>query len=156
MAFQRSPCLHTAALPTLPSSDLDPFVHHIQTPAPTLASLSLAQWIASLLAAVSTLSMTVLTAGISSGLGQRMISASQPHSYSFVITLHIGPPDVVWSCTAFSFERSHALASLAVNRCCLASRATGAGVSPDSLISAPIVVVGRAPRVDLACRLSRS
>jgi len=62
-AFQRSPCLHTAAAPTLPSSDRDPSVHHIQTPAPTLASLSLAQRIASLFAAVSSLSMTVLTAG---------------------------------------------------------------------------------------------
>jgi hypothetical protein len=46
--------------------------------------------------------------------------------------------------------------SLAVNRCCLVSRATGAGVSPDSLIRAPIGVVGRAPRIDLACRLGMS
>jgi len=130
MAFLRSPCLHTAAAPCLPSSDRDPSVHHIQTPAPTLASLSLAQRIASLLAAVSSLSMTVLTAGSSSGLRQCMDSASWPRSCSFGITLHIGAPDVGWSCTAFSLEPSHGLASLAVNRCCLASRATGPGVSP--------------------------
>ena len=130
-AFHRSPCVHTAAAPTLPSSDCDPSVHHIQTPAPTLASLSLAQWIASLLATMSSLSMTILTAGSSSRLAQRVVSASGPRSCSSVISLHIGAPDVGWSCTAFSFEPLHPLASLAVNCCCLASRAPGEGVIPD-------------------------
>jgi hypothetical protein len=74
----------------------------------------------------------------------------------FVITVHLGAPDVGWSCTAFSSETSHALESLTGNCCCLAPRATVVGVSPDSLISVPIGVVKRAPRVDLACRLSRS
>jgi len=59
----------------------------------------------------------------------------------FSDNLHIGAPDMGWLCTSFSFEPSHALASLAVNRCCLASRATGAGVSPESRRSAPIGVV---------------
>jgi len=36
------------------------------------------------------------------------------------------------------------------------SRATSAGVSTDSLISAPISVMGIAPRVDLAYQLRRS
>ena len=121
-AFQWSLCMHTAAAPTLLSSDRDLSVHHIQTPAPTLASLSLAQRIAALFATVSSLRMTVLAAGSSSGLGQRMVSASRPRLCSFVMTLHIGGPDVGWSCTDFSLEPSHALASLAVNRCCLVSR----------------------------------
>ena len=61
--FQPSLCFHTAAAPTIPSSVLDPSVHHNQTPVPTLASFSLAQRITSLLAATSSLSMTVLTTG---------------------------------------------------------------------------------------------
>jgi len=66
--------------------------------------------------------------------------------------MHVGAPEVRWLCTAFTLEPSHALASLAVNRCCLASRATGTGVSTDCLVSAPIGVMRRAHRVDLACR----
>ena len=50
----------------------------------------------------------------------------------------------------------HPFASLAVNRCCLESKITSAGVCPDSLISAPSGVVGSAARMDLACRLMRS
>jgi len=84
-----------------------------------------------------------------------MVSASRPHSCCFVLTVNIGARAVGWLCTAISFEPAHALVSVAVNRCCLASRTTGAGVSPDFLISALIGVVGRAPRVDLACPLSR-
>jgi len=155
-AFHRSPCLHTAAALARPSSDRNLSVHHIQTSAPTLASHSLAQRIASYFTAVSSLSMTVFTASSLSGLDQRMISASRPGSCSYVITLHIGAPEVRWSCTPFYLEPSYTLASLAVNHCCLAFRATGTGVSPDSLISAPIGVVRRAPRVDLACQLSMS
>jgi len=105
---------------------------------------------------MSTLSMTDLTAGSLSVLGQLMVSASRPLLCSLVITLNIGAPDAGWSCTAFSFEPSHALASLTVNRYCLLSRVTGAGVGAASLISAPIGVVGRAPRDDPACQMSRS
>jgi len=103
-AFQRSPFLYTAPARTLSSSDHDLSVHQIQTPGPTLASLSLAQRVASYLATSSSLSMTALPAGFPSGVGQRMVSASQPHSCSFVITLHIGAPDMVWSCIALSLE----------------------------------------------------
>ena len=39
-ALQPPLCMSTTAAPTLPSSDRDPSVHHIQTPAPTFASLS--------------------------------------------------------------------------------------------------------------------
>jgi len=63
------PCLHTAAAPTQPSSERDPSVHHIQTPAPVLASFSLAQCCAALLAAAVSSSMVVLTAGSSPGAG---------------------------------------------------------------------------------------
>jgi len=77
-AFQPSPCLHTGAAPTLRLSDRDPSIHHTQTNVHTLASLSLAQRIVSLLGAVSSFRMTVLTAGSLSGLGQRMVSAAWP------------------------------------------------------------------------------
>jgi len=100
--------------------------------------------------------MIILTAGSLSGLGQQVVSASRPRSNSYVKSLHIGPPAVGWSSTAFSSYHSHMLAGLAVNCCCLASRATRASVSCDSLISPPIEVVGMAPRVDLACQLTRS
>jgi len=61
-ALQPPLCLHTAAVPTLPSMASDQSVHHIQTAAPTFASLSLAQGPASLFAAVSLLSATLLIA----------------------------------------------------------------------------------------------
>jgi hypothetical protein len=133
-AFQPSLYLHTAAAPTLPSSDRDSSVHHVQTPAPTLASLSLAQRFYPRFAAVSSLSMPVLTAGSASGLGQRIVSASRPRSCCFMMTLHIGAADVGWLYVSVCFEPSHAPASLAPNRGGLESRATGAGVSPESLM----------------------
>jgi hypothetical protein len=150
--FQRFPCVHTTAGPTLPSSDCGLSVDHIQTPTPTLACPSLAQRIASLLPAISSLSMSVLTAGSSSWFGQRMVAATRPRMCFFVLTLYLIASNVRWLCTAFGFEPLHALASLILNRCCRVSRATGVGVSPANLKSAPIGVMGRVPRVDLACR----
>jgi len=150
-AFPWRPCLHAAAASTLLSLDRDPSVNHIQTPAPTLASLFLTQWVASPLSTASSLCIAILTAASSSGLGQRMVSASRPRSCTLVMILHIGAAYVGCLCTAISREPSQVLASLTVNRFSLPSRATGTGVSPDSLISALIDVVGRAPRVDLAC-----
>jgi len=87
------PCLHTAAAPTRPSSECDPSVHHIQTPAPILASFSLAQRCAALLAALVS-SMVVLTTGSSPGAGQLMPSVVRPCSCSFLTTLHIGAPEL--------------------------------------------------------------
>jgi len=79
-------CLHTAAAPTRPSSERDPSLHHIQTPAPTLASFSLAQRCAALLAAVVSSSMVVLTTDSSPGGGQSVPSVTHrsflPLSYS--------------------------------------------------------------------------
>jgi len=95
-ALQLSLCLGTAAAPNLPSSDRDPSVHHIQIPTPTFASLSLAHHSASLCAAVSSLSMTVLTASSLSRLGQHMVSASRSCSCSFLLALHICAPNLVW------------------------------------------------------------
>jgi len=149
------PCLHTAAAPTRPSSERDPSVHHIQTPSPTLASLSLAQRCAALLAAVVLSSMVVLTAGSSPGAGQFMPSVVRPCSCSFLTALHIGALEKGFLCSSFSLPL-HAFSILAANCCCLDSKITGAGVSPDFLISAPRGVVGSAPRMGLACRLRRS
>jgi len=138
------PCLHTAAAPTRPSSECDPSFHHIWTPAPILASFSLAQHCAALVAAVVLSSMVVLTAGSSSGAGQFMLSVFRPCSCSFLTTLHISAPEERLLCCSFSLLL-HVFSSLAANRCCLESKVTGAGVSPDSLISAPRGVVGSAP-----------
>jgi hypothetical protein len=46
------PCLPTPVAPTRPSFERDPSVHHIQNPAPIVASFSLAQCCAAHLAAV--------------------------------------------------------------------------------------------------------
>lgn len=48
------------------------------------------------------------------------------------------------------------LASIDTNCCCLGSRATASGVSPEFHISVPGRVDGYTPRVDLACQLRRS
>ena len=70
-------------------------------------------------------------------------------------TRYTGKPDE-WSSSRFFSLLLHAFGSPAVNHCCLESKITGAGVSPDSLIDAPLQVVGSAPRMDLDCQLRRS
>lgn len=62
-------CVHTAATPTQPSSECNPSVHHIQTPAQFLAAFSLAKRSAVHLAAVVSSSVVVLTTGFSPGAG---------------------------------------------------------------------------------------
>jgi hypothetical protein len=84
-----------------------------------------------------------------------MPSAVRSCSCSSLTTLHIGAPEEGFSCNYISFPL-HASASLTATRCSLKSKTTGAGVCPDSPISAPRGVVGSAPRMDLACRSRRS
>jgi len=126
------PCLHTTAAPTRPSSERYPSVHHIQTPALIFTSFSLGQRCAARLAAAVWSSMVVLTGVPSPGAGQFMPSVIRPCSCSFLTTLHIGAPEEGLLCSSFSLLL-HAFSSLAANRCCLESKVTGAGVSPDSL-----------------------
>jgi len=78
-----------------------------------------------------------------------MVSTSRPWSCSFLMTLLVSAPDVGWLYVYFCRERSHELASLVANRCCPELRATGTCVSPESLMSGPSGIVGRAPRFDL-------
>jgi len=118
----------------------DPSVYHIQTPAPTFASFSLAQRCAALLAVLLSSSIMVLTTGSSPRAGQLMSSVVRLCSCSISTTRHIGVPDEGSLCSSFSLLL-HPFASLAANRCCLESKITGAGVSPDSLISAPLGVI---------------
>jgi len=99
--------------------------------------------------------MMVLTTDSSPGAGYIMPPVVRPCSCSSLTTLHIGAPEEGFRCNSFSLPL-HASASLAANRCCLESKTTGAGVTPDSLISAPHGVVGSEPRMDLACRFRRS
>jgi hypothetical protein len=149
-----STCLHTAAVPTRPSSERDTSVHYIQTPAPTFASFSLAQHCAALSAVLLSSSIIVVTSGSSPGAGQLMPSVVRPCSCSVSTTRHIGVQDKRSSCSSLGLLL-HAFASLAANCCCLASKITYPGVSPDYRINAPLWVVGSAPRTDLACRLMR-
>jgi len=99
--------------------------------------------------------MVVLTAGYSPRAGQLMPMVAQPCSCSFVTILHIGAPEEGLLCSPFSLLL-HMLSSLAANGCGLECKVTGAGVSPNTLISAPPGVVGSMPRMDLACRLRRN
>jgi len=99
--------------------------------------------------------MVVLTTDSSPGGGQSVPSVVRPCSCSSLITLHIDAPEEgLWS-SSFSLLL-HAFVSLAVNHCCLESKITGTGVSPNSRITAPCGVVGSAPKMDLGCRLRRS
>ena len=61
------PSLPSAAAPTRRSSERDESVHYIQTPAPTIASFSLTQCCAALLAMLLFSSIMVLTTGASPG-----------------------------------------------------------------------------------------
>jgi len=147
-------CLHTAVAPGRPSSECDQSVRHIPTLAPLLASFSLAQRCAALLAAVVS-SMVVLTTGSSSGASWFVPWAVQACSCAMLTTLHIGAAELGFRCGVFSLPL-HAFSSLVANRCCLECKMTGAGVSPHTIFAAPHGVVGSAPRMDLACQLTRS
>jgi hypothetical protein len=99
--------------------------------------------------------MTVLTTHYSARTGQLMSSVVRPCSGCFFTAQHTGVPEEWFWCSFLSFLL-HAFANLSTKRCCLDSKIPGAGVSPESLIGAPHAVVGSAPRIDLACRSSRS
>jgi len=96
-----------------------------------------------------------LITGSSHWASQIMFSVVQPRFCSISTTWHIGVPDGASLCSSFGLLL-HAFACLAANRCCLESNITSTGVSPDSLISAPLGAVGSAPRTDLAYPLRRS
>ena len=76
-------------------------------------------------------------------------------SCSFFTALHTGTPAEGFWCSFLSLSQ-HMFASLTAKHCCLDSKITGTGVSPESLINAPHGVVGSAPRIYLAGGLSRS
>ena len=100
-------------------------------------------------------SIVVVTTDSSTWGGQSLPSLVRPCTCSFLITLHIGALEEWMWCSSFSMQR-HVCVNLAVNRCCLESKITGSGVSPDSLIIARSGVVGCAPRMDLDRGLRRS
>lgn len=72
------PWVHTAVAPTLLLSEQDPSLHHIQIPAPIMASFSLALRCIGLLAAVVSSRMVFLTAGFSPMAAQVMPSVVRP------------------------------------------------------------------------------
>jgi hypothetical protein len=148
-------CLHTAAAPNHLLSECDPSVHHILTLPPILASCPLVQRYAALLAAAVSASMVVRTAGSSQGAGQFIPPVVCACSWSFQTTLNIGTPVKGLLCSSCSLLLN-AFSSLAVNCHCLESKGTVASVCPNSLVSALHVVMGSAPRMDLASQLRRS
>jgi len=99
--------------------------------------------------------MVVLTTSSSQGAGQFMRSVVRLCSCFFLTTLHISAPELRYWCSFCSLLLP-AWSSIGVNRCCLESKITGAGASPDSLIDAPCGAFGCAPRMDLASRLRRN
>jgi len=149
------PCLHTAAAPIRLLSECNLSVHHIATPAPIFTSFPLPQSCAVLLAPVVSSSMVVLTSDSLPGAGLIMPTVVWQSACYFLTTLHHGAPEEGFRCNSFRLLL-HVSASPPANCCCLESKITSVGVSPDSLISAPRGVVGSALRMDLACRLRRS
>lgn len=141
--------LHTSAAPTRPSSEGDPSVRHIQTPALNIAPFSLAQlWVAVLTEALT--SMTVPTTDSSPRAGQFIPSVVRLCWCFDLTAMYINAPEEGFWCSTF-YLLLHVFLSLAVNRCCLEARITCAVVSPASVISASDGVVGHAPRMDLPC-----
>jgi hypothetical protein len=149
------PCLLTSGAPTLLSSERDPSVHHILTPAPTFTPFSLAQCCVALLAVLLSTNIMVFTTRSLPGAGQLMYSVVWLCSGSVSTTHNTSVPDEGSACSLFS-SLLDALASLTVNCCCLEFKITGTGVRPVSLINARLGIVGSAPRTDLAYPFSRS
>jgi len=128
---------------------------HLSTTSPILVFFALAQCCEVLLAAVVSSSMMVLTTDASPEAGHIRLSVIHPCSFSALTTLHTGAPEEGLWFNSFSV-RLHASASLTANCCCRKSEATGASVSPDSLMSATRGVVYSVTRMDLVCRFRRS
>jgi hypothetical protein len=147
-------CLHTGAAPTQPSSELNESRHHIQIPAPSLASLFRGQHCAALFPAVVSSRMLDLTTDSLHSAGQSMSSVVPPCSCTSVTTLHIGAQDEWFRCSSISLLL-HVLASPTANHCCLEPKIMGPGVSSDSPVNAPRGLGGSQPRMDLSCRLRR-
>jgi len=99
--------------------------------------------------------MTALTTDSSPGGSQLMPSVVRPCLCSFFTALHSGAPEEGFWCSLRGLLL-HVFASLSAKCCCLDSKITCTGDSPESLIDAPRGVVASAPRMDLACRLRRS
>ena len=99
--------------------------------------------------------IVVLITRWSTWAGHIMPSVVRPCSCSSLTALYISAPEEGFRCSSFSLLL-HESARLAGNRCCLESKITAGCVRPHSLISAPCGVVGRAPRMDLACRWRKS
>ena len=129
--------MYNAAAPTRPLPERDASVHHIQTPAPTVTSFSVAQHCTALLAVPLSSSRMVLTTGSSTGGGQLMPSALWLCLCFISATRCFGVLEEGSLCISLSLLL-YAFASLAAHCCCLESNITGAGVSPDSLINAPL------------------
>jgi hypothetical protein len=76
-------------------------------------------------------------------------------SCSVWTTRHFGVLDEGCLCSSFSLL-PNVFASLSAKCCCcLESKITGAGVSPDFLINTSLGVVGSTPGMDLVCHLKR-
>jgi hypothetical protein len=93
--------------------------------------------------------MVVLSSEYSPGAGPIMLWVLQQYKSFSKTTLSTGAPEEGFLGNSFSLLM-HASASLAANWCYLESKITGAGVSPDYLISAPHGVVGSGTRIELA------
>ena len=98
-----------------------------------LASFSVDQRCAVLLATVGSPSMVVLTSVSSPGAGQLMTLIVGPCSSSFCTTLHISAPEELFRCS-YIHTLLHVSASLSANLCSLESKIAAAVVRPDTLI----------------------
>jgi len=148
--MQQSPLNHIAAAPTGQPSVRDLSVHHVCMPDAVLPSFSFTHSLVAPFGTVSSSSMVVLTGAISLWSGQCIVSAPLPRACVIAATLVTGPPGVGYSKRSFDLEPSRVFHSLATNRWYAASKDTAAGVSPESRTSAPLGVVGTAPRLDQA------
>ena len=153
--LQGYPCSHTAAAPTRPSAEHNPSVNNIAPPAPILTTCLLAHGCTVFVAAVATFCMGVLTTDSLPRAGQSLPLVVWPCSCSTLPTLQIIPLEVGYRYNSFSLVL-HAFACLITNHCCLESKITSRGVSPDSPISTPREVVPNMSMIDLACSLRRS
>jgi hypothetical protein len=126
----------------------------MKTPAQTLPCICHALSCAALCAVLLTSSIMDFTIGSSPGARELMPSVVRPWPGSVLTTRHMGVPDKGSSWSSFRLML-YEYARLAANRCCLESRLTGMGVSPDFLIIAPHGVIRSAPKTDLACGLRR-
>jgi hypothetical protein len=149
MTMQLASVRQTMANSTFLSSVQDPSVHHLKASDTVLPSLTQDHLAVAHFAVDSSSSMKVFIPGSNLDAAQQIVSSSLPHTCSAAATQPTGALDVGSSLSSLGWERLNRFASAATTHSCQVLRASAAGVSTGSHLSAPHRAMCSTAKVDL-------